>query len=485
MTRITRPVTSLIAAEDGAVAPLVALSIFGLVGAGVLAFDYSRMVAMDTELQNAADQAALAAATQLQDNGTCDLPTQAARELVANRTQLASDGVPLITVPSVVCAPNEVTVTVQQRRVQFSLMDMDQEGTASARASLASAICKVPPLIMCNPGETTLNSDFNVPNHVGRGILVKAGGGGAWAPGNFGFLQIGGEPSAKNLSEAFGKTDLQYECVKATGVSTAPGNMSAVSKAINTRFDIYDECDGADCPPSVNVVKDVVRTSGATAKKCGFKNGWELVPEKDRYWPVRDPANPKIGTDSDGVTSMGHPRDMCHAVATDQNDVGTCGGAGGGIIGDGNWDRDTYFKVNHGYATTTDWQAAVGKLAPTRYETYVWEIENSKLNARPVGSNTSYKAPTCGAPGINPIGSAVDRRKTSVAVVNCKSQSINGNTPNVKVLKWIDVFLVEPSIDRHNTKADQIYIEIVGETQTAGNGEQGQLIRRDVPFLTE
>ena len=51
--------------EGGAVAPIVALSLFGLIAAGGLAFDYARLAAMDTELQTAADQAALAAATQL------------------------------------------------------------------------------------------------------------------------------------------------------------------------------------------------------------------------------------------------------------------------------------------------------------------------------------------------------------------------------------------------------------------------------------
>ena len=48
-----------------AVAPTVALSLFALIGAGGIAFDYARLATMDTELQNAADQAALAAASQL------------------------------------------------------------------------------------------------------------------------------------------------------------------------------------------------------------------------------------------------------------------------------------------------------------------------------------------------------------------------------------------------------------------------------------
>ena len=43
-----------------------------LIAAGGIAFDYARLAAMDTELQDAADQAALAAASQLdRQTGAC------------------------------------------------------------------------------------------------------------------------------------------------------------------------------------------------------------------------------------------------------------------------------------------------------------------------------------------------------------------------------------------------------------------------------
>src|SRR5215208_5338211 len=78
---------------DGAVAPTVALSLMGLIAAGGIAFDYSRLAAMDTELQNAADQAALAAATQLDgEAGAANRAIAAAQSLVLNQTRLANDG---------------------------------------------------------------------------------------------------------------------------------------------------------------------------------------------------------------------------------------------------------------------------------------------------------------------------------------------------------------------------------------------------------
>ena len=60
-----RSVIDLWRSASGSVAPTVALSLVALIAVGGIAFDYARMASLDTELQQAADQAALAAATQL------------------------------------------------------------------------------------------------------------------------------------------------------------------------------------------------------------------------------------------------------------------------------------------------------------------------------------------------------------------------------------------------------------------------------------
>src|SRR3546814_6478528 len=132
------------------------------------------------------------------------------------------------------------------------------------------------------------------------------------------------------------------------------------STAINTRFDIYDNgwaagCGGA-CPAAQNTGKDLVRTNAAPGgNNCALHNqGWRQVAAAGRYLP-----DPVTRTDNN-VTAMGHTRDVCHAVS----DGGDCPD---GVVGDGSWDRDTYFRVNHGYATTDAWQAATGMTNPTRY----------------------------------------------------------------------------------------------------------------------
>ena len=77
----------------GAVAPIVGLSMFGLIAMGGIAFDYARLATLDTELQNAADQAALAGASQLDgQSGAVVRAVAAAQSLLANQTYLGNDG---------------------------------------------------------------------------------------------------------------------------------------------------------------------------------------------------------------------------------------------------------------------------------------------------------------------------------------------------------------------------------------------------------
>src|SRR5512139_623779 len=79
--------------DSGATAALYALALPALVAIGGVGFDYARLAGMDSELQNAADQAALAGATQLDgQSGSRTRATGAACTLVINQTLLANDG---------------------------------------------------------------------------------------------------------------------------------------------------------------------------------------------------------------------------------------------------------------------------------------------------------------------------------------------------------------------------------------------------------
>jgi hypothetical protein len=193
---------------------------------------------------------------------------------------------------------------------------------------------------------------------------------------------------------------------------------------------------------------------------------------------------------------MGHPRDICHSVSEN----GQCQLTNGGYnrrIGDKSWDRDAYFRANYNVNyTTADWTALTG-LSPyaTRYEVYQWEIDqlqlgNNYLAVRNLGAGkTAHGTPVCRGSGITPGGTNVDRRRISMAVINCEALGLNGAESNVDVQKWVDVFLVEPAYVRKRgttaiTGGRDVYVEIIGETTPGRTGETaGQVIKRDVPYL--
>jgi hypothetical protein len=76
-----------------------------------------------------------------------------------------------------------------------------------------------------------------------------------------------------------------------------------------------------------------------------------------------------------------------------------------------------------------------------------------------------------------------------MAVLNCEARNLNGAETDVPVLKWVDVFLVEPAFVRKRgntavTGGRDVYVEIIGETVAGGAGSTaGQVVRRDVPYL--
>jgi len=546
---------SLLQSTSGAVAPTVALSLFALIAAGGIAFDYARMASLDSELQNAADQAALAAASQLDGKANaCSRAASAASALLSNNARFANDGGGLaVTVPNdeptcdrtgfikfyknkdrsdtdtlTDADANFVEVTVNSRTARFALTPIVavlSSGPLSAKAyaGVGEAICKVPPVMICNPDEPDDNMnvdyDFNVGSRIGKGLkLISVGNGNsAWAPGNFGYLDTGSSTSNPNveLREALGWISAPGDCSSLEGVKTRTGAGTTVTQAINTRFDIYEKANtgngnngscpsGGLCPPSINTVKDVTRKGNAGGgNKCGFGNNeWEL-PSKE-YLPSSTSADLDLSVATNVPTAMGYPRDKCHAIST-------AGGCSAGKVGDGNWDRNAYFFVNYGWSsgqwpTNTNTASKPLPTNPTRYDVYNWEINHRGetiagkviLSNRSIGGGNSdpvdYDSPVCSplqtpsyGNGLVPGGSTVDRRRISAAVINCHAYDVHGGGGTVyPVRKWIELFLVEPSLNRARTDANDVYVEVIGETTLDGGGATAsQVVQRAVPYLIE
>lgn len=549
----SRLLNSLASSTDAAVAPIVAISLFGLIAVGGIAFDYARMATLDTELQQAADQAALAAATQLDGKpGACKRAVDAASKLIANQSRFANDdtgsAVTITVADTVACDAttggvqffktedqserpaaadddanaNFVQVTVDSKEAFFALTPVvaalsSGAITGTAYAGMGAAICKVPPLMLCNPSETGTDKDFDVDDLIGKGIRLVENDGNDYGPGNFGFLQTPGFPGKNSMRDALALGATTFSCTKADDVTTEPGLPNSMFEALNTRFDIYDNIDtlcganGSLCPASVNSTKDVVmqlKKAGETPE-YGFSTspantGWRLPLDADAYLPTDtidfpDTKTPRV---------MGLPRDKCHAVSNS----GSCPKD---RIGDGEWDVNAYWRANHGgknlWEDTTTYGgqtagAALGYTSktsskPTRYQVYRWEAEHrfASLPSRaisPVSSSpTGTKLQTVYLAAHRDPSSAViptdesDRRRLSVAVVNCDEEDVNGRTPHVHVLDWIDVFLVEPTLPRpqanpKRTNSNDLYVEVIGKTGSGKNGASpAQYIQKYSPYL--
>jgi len=504
---------SLFRSTGGAVAPTVALSLFALIGVAGIAFDYARVAGMDSELQSAADQAALAAASQLDGTSTAiTRATNAAQTLIVNQTRFANDGatsgrsvtVPTAnltfyssydpvadtgTVTTTATAARFVQVSVATREAVYALTPVVQMFRSGALGALAtagvnSAVCKVPPLMLCIP-----NENFPSAGDIGDGLRLQPGPQtGAWVPGDYGYLDFGN--GASGLATNLGANNEAAGCFdNSGGLETEPGNKASVTKALNTRFDIYESgvssCDatsGNYCPAE-NVGKDFARK--------------EVIEYKN--WSGTAPANPGCGAtggtgpNAPKVTisdfdqypaAKGFTRDTCHID-------GTCTTN----FGNGSWDVAGYFAANHPLDAVPSGDAA------RRYNVYKWELlsKSTRLPTQLLssttetsthGSQTDYTFTNYCAYPQPKNGTAVvesttqkDRRVLTVAAVDCAG--LNGKGA-VKVKQWVDVFLIEPSWDRsspYSTGKSQIYVEIMGKATKPGGGSAFQYYGRNRPYL--
>lgn len=527
--------------ESGAVAATYAVALVGLVAIAGVGFDYSRMAGLDSELQNGADQAALAGATQLdKESGACARAGNAAVGLLRNITLLANDGA---TAGNEVTVNSEATIgiaddacdsftgiTFYQDKDKTEVATTDQEARfievsidartahyaftpivgafsatmdANAMAGVGSSICKVPPVMLCNPAEST-DPDFDVATYIGKGIRLVANDGGAnYAPGNFGYLETNAGNGAQATAETLGRVDVPGDCVAADGVTTKPGVQISVLDALNTRFDVYanglnNACGAgkATCPPSANSRKDVMfngNSVNSCSNGCGFQSGnggnnvWKEAPNP--YLPT-SATTPLTFAEYTTLSPMGYPRDMCHAVSV----TGSCSS---GRIGDGSWDRTAYFGTNtanySSVPTSSEMISMFGTDAPTRYQVYQYEATNASTRLQSQQHTysgvtmTAYGQPAPNTSAGIPVGGiSPDRRVLSVAVINCTAEGVGGRTEGVDVVRWIDVFLVEPSLPRTRTENSDVYVEVIGPTSLAGGGSAAaQSIRKDKPYLIE
>lgn len=424
---------------------LIAAVLMGLAG---LVIDGARLVTTNTQLQSAADAAALAAATQL--DGRPDAITRATNaaqssSLIQN-TQTFATGSPNVTIAQIRFLKSlpprrdpigsshltsdpfearfvEVTTAVRTQNNWF-IMAVGAAATSStsatAVAGFTQVVCQVAPLAICNPAETIATGEpFDSNTWRGRQIVVKASGPStAWTPGNFALVDVEGTQSAQGIADLLA-ADRPSACVSSR-IDLKPGQTMGTKTALNVRFDIYEnpffggsEKNNARYRPARNVTKGYV-SSGNVCNAA----------------PATDPA-----------VAMKIPRDS--NIPPNDIDLGSSP-----RFGNGTWDCLGYWNINHpGVTAPAGCTNASTPATFTRYQLYRYEIDNNLIpNNSAIGGENG--APQCHANSAT-TGDVPDRRVLFFAVVNCiELGPISGNSAGpLPVEAFVKAFITEPTTD--------------------------------------
>jgi len=366
---------------------------------------------------------------------------------------------------------------------------------ATAVAGNNTLTCKVPPLMICNPWEGLINDATGLvytPSELdarlsGATLLAKTVEGGidSWAPGAMALLdpppscanEVDGvctewdtstNNGTKQVALSLARVPKEY-CYAEFPLSVRTGQANAMRSAVNIWFDIYENpyFGGAkyrndpDFRPARNVTK-------------GWITDWVETPiyDTDGVTVIGTSTSCESTPVDDPNVAFGLPPDDCFAPSTDPlnffNPVpcGTSLGPAGSEarIGDGVWNIKHYWHVNHDPTGDPSADPPYGACATnpldsseqaclsagmTRYQMYQYEIWTGAIpnNDDPVtptveGENGN---PICYGGGSSTLTDSPDRRKLSVAVINCQAWGITGNSvPSVDAEYFAEMFVLRP-----------------------------------------
>ncbi|MGJ3256501.1 MAG: pilus assembly protein TadG-related protein [Alcanivorax sp.] len=334
--------------QRGAYMVMMAILIVILIGVAALAIDVGRVLMMRTDMQNAADAAALAAAAELDSSNNAQARARAAaRDLLEHDARFArvtellgstglpdeafeffcvigseNDIEPGSSAFAAACSGSEVepgkyaaTSDDDTHYVRVTLdpglvgdgdrftsdliflpvlgavgVDVRSVATAFARALAGKTFftCNFPPLVICDPWEDD-GSNFRDEMPVGAHIELKHQKN-SWAPGQFGFLQSPSGPGASSLQEYLANPDLAG--CNPPIVTTEPGNKAQPGRrGINVRFDIYEgplKNSHDEFPPAPNIIEyPIDQTTQATDSRLGTGD-WNF----EDYWNTEHSGAP-------------------------------------------------------------------------------------------------------------------------------------------------------------------------------------------------
>jgi Flp pilus assembly protein TadG len=262
--------------ERGSVLAIATLGMLALLLAVGLGVDISRLYLAKSELQNAADAAALAGASTL--NGSSSGITKAAdrAEQTMNNYQFNKTGV-VIPRTNILFAVNldgpymsEGDAAASAKNIRFVRVATPDSpigitftgsvlGDKRNLAATATAGLSVPINVFCNWIPLSV-IDYDIPMMPGNVYTIRSAPGNKVSPGNYQILAVSGR-GGKDVRE--GLASGVDECAEAGAtydVDTKPGVSSGpVRQGINTRFDDYSggQVNPTDEPPDTNVKDNI------------------------------------------------------------------------------------------------------------------------------------------------------------------------------------------------------------------------------------
>ena len=481
--------------EDGAILPIIGVSLAVFLGLVALSFDLGRLASTQSELQSFADHVALAAAGELDgEAGAIGRAEVAASELIrdAEFRQTFGTGAQALESANVALsfhatlpdsdldpmtpetlsdgAAGYVRATVAPETVRYTFArafnaltgrDGPNEGTvgAVAVAGFTSYVCDITPMMFCVPPADPANGvpPFDADARIGDMIHLRAGGGGSqWGAGNWGWLRIGDDVAAAPTSPCYGiNSDIQRTlcllgtsaarsgCYRSDGrVDLGPGqNVGSFEAAINVRFDRYastmnQQRTSPNFGPAPNVIQGRTAPGGQGGGQCTY------------------------GAANDTVAL---PRDACFGA-------GTCG-----RFGDGVYDLTEYITTN--YDTAPEWYVNEATRPSTRFGVYLAEIAAAGNPDQPIlASRSESGRAVCS----QHASSDPNRRVIIAAGIDCEANNIQGAATGIPVMQYVRLFITEPvpgGPDR------DLFVEIIGGAGGTGDAQSEAGIIREVVQL--
>ena len=467
---------------------LVTVMLPVLVGFSLLAIDMSRVNNLHNDLQKAADAFALAAAAEL--DGQADSEDRADRallNLVQNSSKFSDGGNHTLAYSTVDGVPSDITrrfledlpandadpipddpylsegaaesrfieVTVTPTGFTSIFPASFLGGTdafsvgASAVAGFAGVVtCDMTPLFICNPFPENDLGDI-VSNYSFYRSGIKLVPGDQLGPGNFGFLRPESEHGygEQELASDLARTHVP-ECVNTDGIFTQTGTLTVpATNGINTRFDMgYSQ--GA---------QGFNTTDATVAPAPNIRKGYKF--KQNGQSPGTDPCDMEPG--GDPALFLGYPRDTQHI-----NDPNAP------LIADGFWGYESYVAVNNldvsGFLDE-DGNAYSNANPPSRYDLYIYEIENGLVGTPSDGLET-------GTPACHTSVAGPERRLIYAAIVDCDlyEEELQGQSGTAQAIGYASFFLTEPS------NGTDVYAEIVDIDGIEGRGTMIDFARDNV-----